>query len=105
MKRRREVLIEIEREIVISSHQHHAQWCPGCGKQVQMLTANEAAQMMNASAAMIHNEIESGRLHHAVTAERLVLVCTDSLLGFRNEEEIPRLAQLLISDGYEPVRS
>ena len=104
MKRRREVLIEIEREIVISTRQRHHLWCPDCGRHVQMLNADEAARAMNTSESVVYDEVDRGRLHATATAEGSLLVCADSVLGRRTEAEMPRLARLLIGDGCEPVR-
>jgi hypothetical protein len=104
MKRRREVLIEIEREIVISSQQHHHRWCPICEAQVQMLTAHEAAKTMNTDEAMIFDEAHAGRLHYTATAEGRLLVCVTSVMERRNETETPRLARLLLGDICEPAR-
>lgn len=95
MKRRREVLIEIEREIVISTQQQHYFWCADCGKQVHMLNAHEAARTLDMSESRLYDEIHAGRLHATVTDEGLLLVCADSALGQRAQNEIPRFAQLL----------
>lgn len=104
MKRRREVLIEIEREIVISTQQQHYLRCPNCGKHVHMLTTHEAGKTLNTSEEAVHDQIDAGHLHYVVTAGGTLLVCADSVLGRRSEDDMPRITRLLIGDGCEPIR-
>lgn len=81
MKRRREVTIEFEREIVISNHHGQAAWCAFCGSQVQMLTADEAAQIKGTGTNQILAAIDAGRLHYQATEDGQIWICADSLMA------------------------
>jgi len=57
-----------------------------CGKQIQMLTAGEAAQMMQVDDSIIYQLAETGELHFAATKDGMLLICPDSLLALRSNE-------------------
>jgi hypothetical protein len=102
MKRRREVTIEIEREIIISKPHSNWSWCYRCGQQMQMLTAGEAAQMINSTEAKIYELVESEQLHFTATPQGMLLVCPNSVIAIGSgDQTIPR-ELLLITDGEIP---
>ena len=59
--------IETEESVVLrAGAEQHApliRWCPGCRRQVEMVTPEQAAQIAGASPRAIHNWIEAGRVH------------------------------------------
>ncbi|MEO6390521.1 MAG: hypothetical protein ABIP75_01640 [Pyrinomonadaceae bacterium] len=99
MKRRREVTIEIEREIVIRNHPSNRTWCTGCGDQVEMLNTNEAAHLMGSSEDDIFALVDSAEIHFTTSADGGVLVCPDSLLNRRSKIQTGPIVQRLISSG------
>jgi excisionase family DNA binding protein len=56
-------------------------WCSGCGRQVQMITAEEAASAAGVSSRTIYRWADAGKFHFTETPERLLLICRDSLLS------------------------
>lgn len=84
-KRRTEVTIETHRVLMIRGRRRYEViWCEACGKQAEMVSADEAAIVACVSARVIYRWVETDRLHFAETAEGLVLVCLNSLgsIGF-----------------------
>ena len=55
-------------------------WCEGCGAQVRMLTAFDAAVRVGVSSYTIYRWAEKGAVHSGVTAEGVLLVCPHSIL-------------------------
>ena len=54
-------------------------WCQGCGAQVRMLTAFDAAVAAGVSSYTIYRWAEGGAVHYGVTARGVLLVCPNSL--------------------------
>ena len=54
-------------------------WCEGCGAQVQMLTAFDAAVLAGVSSYTVYRWAEQGAVHFGVTAEGALLVCPHTL--------------------------
>jgi hypothetical protein len=54
-------------------------WCSLCGKQVQMITAAEAALMAGVSLRTICRRVEGGKLHFNETGDGLLFICLNSL--------------------------
>ena len=53
--------------------------CGGCGEQVQMVTVDEAVILARRGSRAIYRLIEVRRLHFTETADRMVLICLNSL--------------------------
>lgn len=80
MKRRTEITIETERLLVIQARKTSARaWCQSCGKRVQMLTTDEAAQAARVSSRLVYRWIEADKLHFTETTGSRLLVCIASL--------------------------
>lgn len=54
--------------------------CPVCGCEVEMLTANEAAQFLQIDEIALDRLLAAGSVHSAVTASGLSRVCKKSLI-------------------------
>ena len=80
MKRRTEITIETERLLIIRSRKTSAQaWCTSCGRQVQMITIDEAAQESKVSSRLVYRLVEADQLHFIETTDKRVLICVNSL--------------------------
>ncbi|MEO6390480.1 MAG: hypothetical protein ABIP75_01430 [Pyrinomonadaceae bacterium] len=99
MKRRREVTIEIEREIVISNHQGQAAWCEFCGRQVQLLSANEAARVTGNERNQLLAAAEAGMFHCRATETGQLWICADSLFASHAEGRNQPADILRITEG------
>lgn len=79
-RRKTEIVVELDEEIVIRSRQAIAfAWCAECGEQVQMLTPDYAATLGGVSPRVIYRWIEAGRIHFSETGEGQLLICQGSL--------------------------
>lgn len=54
-------------------------WCTQCGRQVSMVTADEAAALAGVSLRTICRRVEAGKLHFKETGEGLLFICLNSL--------------------------
>ena len=67
-KRRVEVIIETHQTWFIRQPDLTApSWCPECARLVRMVTADEAARLVNQSTRMIYRMVEARRLHYRET--------------------------------------
>jgi hypothetical protein len=79
-KKKYEVTIERDEILVIRSPAtEQTYWCSGCGKQVSMVTPDQAALISGASWRQVSGWIESASVHFVETPEGMVLICLDSL--------------------------
>lgn len=99
VKRRTEIIIEIEREIVISQSRNTRSWCMRCGKPVQMLDVTNAALMLRTTSSGIHRLAESEELHFADSLKGELLICTNSVLALRQNENSRPFQNLLVIEG------
>ena len=91
LKRRRiirtaEVTIETEENIVSCSSQEQRSsltWCSECRRQVAMVSAEQAAQIMGVRPRVLYSWVESRKVHFSETREGLLLVCPNSLTGLK----------------------
>ena len=84
VKRRRRTTTEIRFEIeelylLRKAGESVRAWCEGCGREVQMTTADEAASLAGVTTRTVYRWVEQGKIHFAETAEGRVLVCLNSL--------------------------
>jgi hypothetical protein len=78
MKRKAEIIFEIEETITLRQSGHELQaFCPRCRALVEMIAPQIAAAICGLGEREIFRSIESGRLHY-VEAER-ILICRNSL--------------------------
>ena len=79
-KRRIEIIVEQHRFLRVSTRRISAvAWCVTCAQKVQMVTAEDAAQIANVTARTIYRLAETGQLHFIESQEGLLLICTGSL--------------------------
>ncbi len=102
MKRRTEITIEIDRVMIISQSNNHRSWCNACGTQVSVVTAGEAAEMIQSSETFIQRLAETGKLHFATTTEGL-LICLNSLLASLEDENASPSRKLLVGWSAKPL--
>jgi hypothetical protein len=55
--------------------------CAGCGKQVDMLTPEQAVTLIGLSSLSIYRLVESRQLHFRETQQGHLLICLESLLA------------------------
>ena len=80
MKKRTEITIETDRLFVVGGHRRlPVVWCAPCGKQVEVITTDEAATLARVTSRTIFQWVESGKVHYTETPEGLLLICPDSL--------------------------
>lgn len=79
--KRTRITVETERVLVVSRrHRIVESWCDGCGHKVKLLRAEEAAFISGVSLRDICRQVESDSLHYMETADRVLMICLDSLL-------------------------
>ncbi len=75
-----EITIETERFLIITPRRFETRsWCASCGRQVRMVTVDEAARCLCLSSRLIYRWIEDQTLHYTETADRRLLVCLNSM--------------------------
>jgi hypothetical protein len=78
--RKTQITVETHRVFTIRHHsRYHLGWCPECGPQAHMVTADEAAILCRVSSRAIYLRIEAHELHFKETPDGLLLVCVNSL--------------------------
>lgn len=84
-KKRTEITIETERVVVLSRRRQLVKaWCQACGRQVVMVTVDEAARFAYVSARTIYRWVEDEKLHFTETSDGGLLVCYESISAHRN---------------------
>lgn len=79
MKTRAEITIETHRLLVVRRRgQPIRGWCEGCLAEVELITANEAAERAEVGSRTIYRWIENGDIHF-IEGVGLLLVCAASL--------------------------
>ncbi|HEX5733301.1 MAG TPA: helix-turn-helix domain-containing protein [Blastocatellia bacterium] len=79
-KKRTEITIETDRIVVISRRRLSARaWCKSCGRQVSMVTADEAARLAPVTSRTIYAWVEAGRLHSMKMSDGRLLICLESI--------------------------
>lgn len=56
-------------------------WCQECARTVRLVTAEEAARLINQSTRTVYRLVEERRLHYRETPNGSLLVCLDSLFA------------------------
>lgn len=62
--------------------------CPDCGREVQMLPPELAAEVAGITARMIYRWVEEKRVHFIEPASGVLLICSESLRG---PSSLPRI--------------
>jgi hypothetical protein len=55
-------------------------WCPGCGATVDMVVAEQAANLAGLTPRAVYRWLEAARVHYLEGRIGTVLICTPSLL-------------------------
>lgn len=81
MKRLKKMFIAVEEQIRVLCPQtkSYAAWCRGCRAETEMVTFDEAAEIICRDVEKIVGQTASGKVHLGVRREAL-LVCLNSLL-------------------------
>lgn len=86
MEKRTEVTIETHELTIVRSGRFRTLpvstqrgWCSACGQEVDLLTAEAAAEHCGISRREIYRRLERGELHFQETADSVVQVCLNSL--------------------------
>lgn len=99
MKKRREVIIEIEREIVVEGVSERNGWCRRCHRLVEWLTAGYAAQTLQLAESTIEGLLASGRLHGAEPDRPEAPVCSNSLAEWLRHADTEVSGERLLGPG------
>lgn len=79
-ERKTEITVETYEVLIISRHGRlRRSWCASCGKQVAIITLNDAS-MSGLSIEAVRRQAEAGRIHLIETAEGLSFICLNSLV-------------------------
>jgi excisionase family DNA binding protein len=79
MKRRMEVITETDRIIIIKQHGGMLAWCSGCGREINMITPEQAAGLRGVTPRTIYRWVEAGKLHFIEPPDGSLFVCPNSL--------------------------
>lgn len=99
MKRRTEIIIEIDRVLVFSKRGSQELWCATCGAEASLITVSEAAAVADTSVRTIYQRAESGTLHSSITHTGALLICLTSLLRDGHSFHRALRGTTLIPDG------
>jgi hypothetical protein len=81
-KRRTEIIVETERIIVIPPPTASVLiWCQHCSAQVEMLTPEQAATLLQVTPRAVYRWLETELLHFLEEPDGRVLICRNSLYG------------------------
>ena len=79
-KTKTEITVETHRILRIRrSSRHRFAWCDRCCQQARMVTADEAAMLVQVGSRAIYQLIEAGAIHFVEMPDRVVFVCLNSL--------------------------
>ena len=82
MKKKSRTVTTIETDeiwVIRSSGNRSPEWCDQCLGPTMMLTADEAANLMNVGTREIYEWVEAGSIHFTELTDGSVLVCPSSL--------------------------
>lgn len=82
MKRRTEIIVETERIIVVSPPTTTVHlWCDACSAQVEMVTPEHAAALVQVTPRAVYRWIETELLHFLEEPDGRLFICRNSLYG------------------------
>ncbi len=88
MKRRTEIIVETERVIVVPPQTMPVHlWCEGCSAQVEMVTPEQAATLLQVTPRAVYRWVEAQLLHFFEETDGRVLICRHSLYGQAGESQ------------------
>ena len=77
MKRKMEIILEVEEVTFFKARTSRTVFCDYCGKRVEILTIENAALIVGLSKSQLFRLIESGNVHFIESDQ--VYLCRDSL--------------------------
>ena len=87
-KRRTEIIVETERIIVVPSPATSVRaWCETCCDQVEMVTPEQAATLIQVTPRVVYRWVEAQLLHFIEEPDGRVLICLNSLYGQSPESQ------------------
>ena len=78
-KRRIEITVERQRVTFLRRKGAAHGWCGACGREVCMVTPDEAALLAGLTARTIYRRVEGGSVHFDEAADGTLLICCNSL--------------------------
>ena len=89
-RRRVEITFERERRLFVGRRTVSVtDWCRDCGAQVRMVMPDEAARLTGATARMVYQLVEEGRLHYSEGQRAGLVVCLESLKELSQDSPNP----------------
>ncbi len=80
IKRRTRVVVETQQFLMIKKAALPARdWCPKCAREVNMITPEEAALLLQSSTRTIYSWVEAALVHFSEQPGGSLLICLDSL--------------------------
>lgn len=87
-KRRTVVTIETDQVFVIRERRPRDQvWCRRCAESVPMVTAAQAASLVQVNSRLIYHWVATEQLHFDETADGFLLICLQSLFDHVAQEQ------------------
>lgn len=84
VKKRTEIIIETERTLIVGQQSPpRSGWCEACGREVELLPPEQAAAIARATPRAIYRWVESNTVHYVEETDGGLLICCDSLYGYR----------------------
>jgi hypothetical protein len=77
--RRIEIIVETEREIVVTRPIDGMIFCPRCNKDASMIVPEDGAAERAVSVGLVYRPGEDGNLHYTEAVEEGLVVCEMSL--------------------------
>jgi hydrogenase maturation factor HypF (carbamoyltransferase family) len=84
MKKRTQLSIRTRRTIVVDAPRLH---CPACGAEVPIVSPENAAEMIAASAADVRQLLTAGQLHAIDESPGVPLICANSVSAISADDE------------------
>ena len=82
--RRRIQIVAFEKERIIQ--RRLATHCPICETQTELLTVNQAAELVQVESQVIHGWLQGGQTHSATTPDGEHRICRNSILKFSKRD-------------------
>ena len=89
MAKTTKITVQTDRVWVISQRQRAVEgWCPECGEQVTLVSAEAAANLTGVGLRRICRQVEAGQLHFTELADQSLWICRNSLHVSKRREEL-----------------
>jgi excisionase family DNA binding protein len=79
-KRTAEITVETDEIVVLKGSPTAVRlYCPGCRREVRMISPEQAARIAGVGPRTIYAWVGAGKVHFVETGDRSLLICADSL--------------------------